>query len=228
MSWPAAIGILVTVGALLSLLSWRLEGLRAYRAFRYGGLALFFILLVPFLAAVSRASGPEMIIIVVACPLVGLAWAAFFAFLVVETISGLTRSALGLDQIRVPPAFSLADAAIARRDYADAERLLRELVETHPDEPEPPRRLGELLLILNRPTEAMACFREAERRDTDPSGKMTARFAVAEILADRLKDPPAAIRCLEEFLEQHADQAQSEYVEERIRRLRARLNPTQR
>lgn len=126
--------------------------------------------------------------------------------------------------MRVPPAFSLADAAIARRDYAEAERILRGLVEAHPDEPEPPRRLAELLLRLDRPTDAIPFFREAERRDADPAGKMTARFAVAEILADRLEDPPAAIACLEEFLAEHGEEVRREYVEERLRQLRARLD----
>jgi tetratricopeptide (TPR) repeat protein len=135
----------------------------------------------------------------------------------------MARSALSLDDIKVPPAYSQAEAAASRKDFEEALRLYRKAAEEYPDEPEPCRRIAELYLTMGRPDDAVRAFRETEERQPDPRDKLLTVFAIVETLADVKKDLPGAIEILERFLTQYPDVKGREYAEGRIRLLRSRL-----
>ncbi len=44
-------------------------------------------------------------------------WMLFFATMVAGTVANVVRNVISLDAIRIPPPFSLVDAAIAQKNY---------------------------------------------------------------------------------------------------------------
>ena len=207
MGYFGALAIQFVVGAGFSLATFRDENLRKNRIMHFSGLAIF-IFLGSFAGSKMEVGSPlDAFIAVPALGLASAPWSLFFAYWVVEFIVDLARSAVGLKNLRVAPGYSQAEAALKRRDFDEAERFYRKLIDDFPDEPEPCRRLGELLLSRSRPTEAITCLKEAEKREPDPGMKIMHCFSVADILADHLGDVHEAITVIEKFAAQHPDSA---------------------
>jgi len=223
MSFLTSIGIMIVLGIGFSVVSFGSENIRKSRIFHLAGLAVFIGMLAYTCAQISISSQAGAFITVLALAVTGVTWGMFFAYWGAELVSSLARSAIGLNDIRVPPAYGPAEGALARRDYEEAERLFRELIDEYPDEAQPCSRLGELLLSRDRLEEALACFKEAENREPDVGVKLIHRFSVADILADRLNDPQGAIAMLQEFADSCPEGEAREYAEERVNVLRARL-----
>ena len=230
MSFGLCTGLLALAGIAFSAVALVWEELRKKQVFRYGGIAAYFALLfyaTGKLALHHQGVGgfrPDVAFRVVIPLLVASSvWAPFVACLFTDSLTGLVRGALGLDAMRVAPPCSKAEAAVARREFAEAERLYRELTAEYPDEAKPWRGLAELMLLTNRPTEAMACFQQAEERARDVGAKMGDCFAAADIMAERLRDLPAAIRMIERFAAGRPGDRAAGYCEERVATMRKRL-----
>lgn len=222
MGYYAALGILFVAGIGFSLAAFLAENLRKNRVLHFVGLGAF-VFLVAFASARMTISSPMSALFAIPALVVGAApWSFFFAYWAVEFVVDLARSAVGLKDLRVPPGYSPAEAALARRDFAEAERLYRELVDGFPDEAEPCRRLGEVLLSRGRTEEAIVCFREAEKREPDPGMKIMHRFSVAEILADHLGDAQGAVATLEEFAAAYPAGPAHDCAEERLAMMRGK------
>lgn len=232
MNFLVAVGLTAAVGLMMSFLAWRVEGWREKAWFRLGGLVLFVIMLMLVGSSVARDFGGAeggmgagmgaAFMIVLPSVVAAMCWAVFLACAAMETITDLVRSLVGLKQLKLKAPVSLAESARSRRDYDEAERLYVEAIEQFPEEAGPCRALAEMLEEINRPTDAMRYFREAERREEDLSAKLIDRFAAAEIMADRLSNPAGATGMVEEFLEAHPQERLREYAEPRLQMWRAR------
>ena len=223
MSFITSIGIMIVLGIGFSVVSFGSENIRKSRIFHFAGLAIFIAMLAYACSRISISSQAGAFVTILALAVTGIVWGPFFAYWGAEFISSVARSAIGLNDIRVPPAYGPAEGALARRDYEEAERLFRELIDEYPDEAQPCSRLGELLLSRNRLQEALACFKEAENREPDVGVKLIHRLSAADILADCLNDPQGAISMLQEFADSCPEGEAREYAEERIKVLRARV-----
>ena len=215
--------LIATAGAVCSYIAWRFEHISRSAWFRWGGLALWILLLVLMWSQVRMRSPAEGVFTVVTISVVCMFWCPFMAFFLLNTLVSLVRSALSLDDIRIPPIYSMAEAAVARKELEEALRLYRRTALDHPDDPEPCRRMAEVFLKLERPDDAIRAFREAQEREPESEHKLLLTFAITETLADSKNDPSAATRVLEEFLKRHPDVKGRPYAEERIRALRERL-----
>jgi len=228
------LGFIVTLvliacsGAACSYLAWRVEHISRSRWFQWGGLALWVLLLILMQSQIEVRSAAEGVFTLVAIPVACIFWAPFVAFVVVHTLSRMVRALLSLDHIRVRPGYSEAEAAAARGDLERAMALYRRGAQAHPEDPEPHRRIADLYLRLGRPDDAIRAFRQAQDREPDPNDQLLIVFAIAEILADGKDDPAAALRVLEEFLDQYPQVRGRAFAEERIRALRSRLGAPER
>ncbi len=223
MGFFISLAIVALVGAIFSYVAWRVEQASSSPLFQWGGVGLWGVLLViPWLQADIRTEA-DVFITVLGVAVSTLSWGPFIAHFVANRIFRLVRCLLSLDQIKVRPSYSLAEAATARKDLDKALHLYRRGAVAHPDDPEPHRRIAELFLKLHRPDDAIRAFREAQKREPDPEEQVLIVFAIAETVADSKSDPAAALRVLERFLEQHPGVKGKPYAEERIDILRRRL-----
>lgn len=193
------------------------------RLFRWGTVALYVALVVLMRSQVSIQCRADAFVTVFGIVVASIFWAPCLAACVVQIIAGLTRAALSLDDIIVPPAYSKAEGAAVHGKLEEAIRLYRQAAEENPEEPEPFRRMAELHLKLQRADEAIQAFREAERREQDIGNKLLLVFAISEALADLKADIPAAIETIEQFVTQYPNLAGRSYTEQRIEALRERL-----
>lgn len=223
MGYFGALAILFVTGCGFSLATFRDENLRKNRIMHFTGLALFLCLGSFAGSKMEIRSLPDAVIAVPALALASVPWSLFFAYWVVEFVVNLARSAVGLNNLRIAPGYSPAEAALIRKDFDEAERLYRKLIDDFPDKPEPCRRLAELLLSRNRQAEAITCFQEAEKREPDPGIKIMHCFSVADILADHIGDMRGAIAVIEKFAAQYPDSSIHDYAKERIAAMRAKL-----
>lgn len=214
--------LVAITGLISSYIAWRIEGMSRALWFRWGGLALFVGLVVLLRYEIRNSSPVEMLPLVVIAAVTCLCWAPFIAFFFTHALVGLARSAVSLDDIKVPPGYSQAEAAAAQNDYRKALRLYHQVALEHPEEPEPHRRMGELFLLLNLPDDAIASFQDAQNRHQDACDQLPVVFRISEILADHKKDVRGAIQVIEDFLSQHPEVEGRAFAEERLRKLRAR------
>lgn len=219
MSFGSALLLVVFSGVVMSFIALRREFITRTPWFRWGGVALFVVVLVILRKSIVELQWTHVLMIAGVC----LFWTPFFVMVLWYTVLGLTRSALSLDNVVVRPTYSLAEAAEAKRELTEAIRLYREAAAEYPQESEPYRRMGEIFLRLDQPGDALRAFREASDRQADPEQKMILVFAMAEVLADRRQDVPGALAVLEGFRERHPDAPGGEFLAERIERLKERI-----
>ncbi len=228
MFFGVSVGLMFILGILFSLAAWRHENLRENRIFRCVGTASFFAALALCTVGIHRMLGTasgfgEAFVVVILLAVGCIVWAWFGAYAISEELSLMARKAIGIENQRVPPPCSLAEAAVARREYKKAEELYREVIAEYPDEPKPCRDLAEMMLRTDRPTEAMHWFEQAERRESDMGIKMMDRFAAADVMSDRLGDIPGAIAMIERFMAEHPTEKTRDYGVQRIQALRCRF-----
>jgi len=219
MKFAFVILLIAAAGATASYVAWRLEWIARKPLFRWSGLGLFVVLLVVMRLSMRELRPSDVLLIVMGC----IWWAPFLVLFAAEVIAGATRKALSLDDMRVPPAYSLAEAAAAQKDYDQALRLYHEIAVQHPDEPETYTRMAEIFLKLNLPEDAISCFRDAMAHEQIPANKLLLVFAIAETLVERKKDVPSAIREIAIFLKEHPEVEGRQYAEARIDRMVAQL-----
>jgi hypothetical protein len=198
--------LIACAGALCSYLAWRSEIISASPSFQWGGLALCIVLLIVMRLSVRIRSPGEGVFTAVSIPVAVLFWTPFLAYFLANRVFRTVRALLSLDQIKVRPGYSHAEAAVARNELVKALRLYRTGALEH-----------------HQPDDAIRAFREAQDRQPDPENKLLLAFAIAETLADAKGAPAAAMRVLEDFLKEHPAVDGKQYAEERIAGLRSRL-----
>jgi hypothetical protein len=218
-------------GATASFLAVRNEDLSRKRWFRVTGLAVFVLLLIltwhsikPSMEQGGRQSAMDFIVAMGAVMVVCLCWAMFFVTSIGGTLANITRGMLSLDDIRIPPPYSLVDAAISKRDYPTALDRLLEVIRDYPEESGALRRLGDLYLLMDRPDDALASYRRAMEVEPDPGQKLLYIFNASEVLADLRHDPVAALTEIERFLASYPEVKGRVFAEERMTRLRRRIS----
>jgi tetratricopeptide (TPR) repeat protein len=219
MMFTISLWLIAITGLIGSYLAWRIEWISQARWFRWGGLALFNALLVLMRLGMQSLHPYDVIFIVLAC----IWWAPFIAFFILHALVGLARSAVSLDNIRVAPSYSQAEAATVQKDFKKAILLYWRAAMEYPEEPEPCRRMGELFLELKMPGDAITSFQEAQRRQKDTDDQLPIVFRISETLADDKGDVQAAIKVIADFVSQHPEVKGWEYADERLRKLRARM-----
>lgn len=230
MSTEVYAALLCAAGIAASYIAHRSENIAGSKWFRYAGIALFIFLLSLMwksLAPQMSKGGPGavaefgmgMLFVILAA----LCWSLFFATFVSGTISSFVRGLVSLDAIRNPPPLSLVDAAIKRRDYAEALQKVQEVIVDYPEEPQPLRKMAEVCLLMDRPDEAVQSYRRAAAVEQDLSQKLVDIFNASDILADKCHRVPAALDEIESFIQMNPEVKGRDFAETRMAKLRAQI-----
>lgn len=149
----------------------------------------FFGLLYP----VAQAVGPLLVLPVAFAGFV--LGVPFLVFLVGEWFDGAARSLRGVSSMKVRPTYDLAEKAEREARVDDALDLYREQGALHAADPEPRRRIGELLLSKGERAAAIDAFRAALALIEEPEPYATLAFRIAD-----LEGPEEARRLLEDVV----------------------------
>jgi tetratricopeptide (TPR) repeat protein len=231
MSTDAYVVLACVTGAVASFLAVRVENLSRKRWFQIGGLAVFLALTMltwrSTRSSMNRGgqqAATDFIVTMISMMAVGLFWVLFLLHSLGGIVANTVRSLLSLDDLYVPPPYSLVDAAIAKRDYPTALQRLLEVVRDYPEEPVPLRRLGDLYLLMGRADEAVEAYRRAVVVEPDSEQKLLYVFSASEVLADVRNDPVSALTEIERFLAGFPQVKGREFADERMMRLRERIS----
>lgn len=150
-------------------------------------------------------------------------WSGFMALALGGNLKFLVSWALSDDQLTVRPAYSIAEAAEARGEYAAAVAAYEKLADANPADPEPRRRMAEALLKAGRPRDAVEVLRQAMRIEDKPGEQFLIALRLSEVLADDCADVREAVTMLEAHLERHPDAHGAAFARQRIARLKANI-----
>jgi tetratricopeptide (TPR) repeat protein len=137
----------------------------------------FFGLLYP----VAQAVGPLLIMPVA---FAGFALGVpFLTFLIGDWFDAAARAVTGVGSMKLRPTWDAAEKAEREGRLDDALALYREAASLHPGDPEPPRRVGELLLSKGEVPAALEAFAAALAGIAEPEPYATLAFRVADLEA---------------------------------------------
>jgi len=148
----------------------------------------------------------------------------FLAHVIRRVLIRAAEEIVSLDRVEVMPSASRAAAAERRGDFAEAERLYREVIRRTPGDPGPRRQLAELLARLGRSDEAIEEYRRLMHVVRTPADKYLVAFDIADIIANQKKDVWGAIEELEHILREFPESTSAAFARERIAILRSRLD----
>lgn len=211
-------------GAAFGLIGWLLPFLLERRLFRwagYAGLLASWVLM-------ARTAGGEMtdqlavFRVMFFIVLGSLPWSGFVVLALGTNLNFLVSWAMSDDRLKVPPSYSMAEAAEARGELPQAIAAYAKIADENPADPEPKRRMAETLLKAGKPREAADTLRQALRIEDKPVEKFLLVLRMSEVLAEDCGDLRAAIGLLEGHLERHPDAHGADFARERIQRLKKR------
>ena len=209
--------IIGITGAIASGCAWRVEAMARSRAFRWGGCALFAVLLLLLRYLAKTRVQVEALPVIAAC----IWWLPFSAWVAFQNLGRRTPKLV--DGVKISSSFREAEAAAKRKDYEAATLLYHRAAAEYPDDPEPRRCMAELFLQAGLPDDAIVSFRDALKLQRDPADKLLLVFAIAETLVECKKDEPAAIQVIGDFLAKYPDVAGRPFAEARLQKMRALL-----
>ena len=175
--WAAFAVAFLAYAGLLSLAARRNAAVLGSTPVQVLSIVVFFGLLYP----VAQAVGPLLVIpLAFAGLLLGF---PYLWFLIGEWFDTAARSASGVESMKVLPTYDLAEKAEREGRLDDALALYREKASLHPAEPEPRRRIGELLLSKGEIPAALDAFNAALAGIAEPEPYSTLAFRVADLEA---------------------------------------------
>jgi len=162
------------------------------------------------------AGYPWLLAFVLVGVVAGISHGMFVAGMISNTVAAIAVWFTGERNLTVRPTFDRADAAAARRDFPEAERLYAEAIEAHPDDPAPLLRLADLHLKQNRLPEAATHLRQAASLAAEAEQEATTVFRLAELLAHRMGKTDEARAALEALVAKRPNTKYAEFARERI------------
>ncbi len=171
-------------------------------------------------------AGAPAVIFAVPVLLVGMGLAyRFITFLIGDWFETVHRVATGLDRMRVPKTYDLAEKAEREQDLETAIRLYREEGGRDVADPEPWRRIGEIEVRRGRAEEAAPAFRRALIGLREPEARVTTSFRLADILG-RLGRNEEARGVVEGVVREFQGTRFEDFAKERLKILAAPVDKT--
>jgi len=218
---------MAAAGALFSFVTWLKPERVDTPLFRWLGLCGMAAGWASIGAAIRAEAGPagggNTFAMLVGMGLSSAPWAFFIAALIPSVLGRIATSAMSDGRLQLRPAYDKAEAAEARRDFAAAETLYRDIAAQRPDDPEPLRRLAELLVKRGDPRAAANAMQQAIRIEENPNEKFLLSIRLSEIFADDARDPASAAKVLSDLIAALPDNPGVRFAQERLKLLRQRM-----
>ena len=218
--------ITVCVGGSFSAAVWRWPQLMKSRLFRALGFALIpagWCLMASGSLGSSVSPDPQSLALALLLGGVcSLSWIVFILHAMRHGVGRAAAWAMSDDRLVLRPAYSKAEAAETRREFADAEAAYRELILEHPADPEPRRRLAELSVKQGNVDVAVEAMTAAVALTRDVGDKFLLAIRLSELQADLAHDPGGAIATLEILVKANPVHRAAEFARKRIALLRSR------
>jgi len=176
----------------------------------------------PLAAAGDQGSIGGLMLILFVMGFASSPWAIFVIAFLRWAVDRGAVSLMSDNRLKIRPAYDKAEAAEARHDFTSAEALYRDLATQHPDEPEPLRRLAELLVKRGDPRSSVEPMERAIRIEENPNEKFLLSIRLSEILADDAHDAASAAKVLADLIAAFPDNPGVRFAQERLRLLRQR------
>lgn len=218
--------LLVMYGALASVLLARLEWLRNWKPAHVIHLAVFVMLTVFYFRSSDLAPGGfglgaaiSLAVVFLSYAIACAANAVAFACIVSHYFVGFGEWVMGYGDILRIKTYDRAEGAEARRDFEGAAELYREKIEEDPEDPEARRRLGEVLLKLDRAEEAEREFRGALEAAEELEMHSAIAFRLAEVLDETLGRPDEAAEMYRNIVDTHPESQHATFAKSRLRHM---------
>ena len=227
MGFFEACAITLCLGACFSIAVWRSPGLMGLPLFRATGYFLFVTGWgIATSGALHSSASMDFAGVIVALMIGGgcsLTWVVFMLHALRRGVGNAAAWAMSDDNLAPMPAYSMAEAAETRREFAAAEAAYRELAVEHPADPEPRRRLAEVAAKQENATLAVESMADALALARSVEDKCLLALRLSELQADMAHDPEAAVATLECVIKAHPTHRASEFARQRLDLLRQRL-----
>jgi tetratricopeptide (TPR) repeat protein len=191
------LGIVFITGCIFSYLRWN-ESLSESKLFYLGGLGVSFV---EIAWAVSiTPDGATLIFTVLPLVVCMFSWVFFYHGLMIFVIFGVVKEIMGDGRLGEHISFDKAEAAVKKRNYAQAEELFIEAVQRFQTRAEPRIKLAEFYADRGRHEDAAAQIETALNFVKDMEARARFTFRLAEMLqkSGKMEEARAALKTFQE------------------------------
>lgn len=200
-----------------------LKRCRWFQGLAIAGIVLFDGMAIKaFFSDMSKASA---FMILPVCGVLGMTLLPFILFMVGEGFDAVRKSAMSEDNLKVERTYDQVEAAIKQRDFARAETLLREAIEEDPGEPEPHRRVADVLLAKGDLAGCVRELKQAAALSKEAEAKSVTMFRIADLLLEKGNDPAGAEAAVKAVLYEFPGTKYVDMAQTRLDRMAQRARP---
>lgn len=203
-------------GVLLKRCRW-FQGLAILGIVLFDGMAIK-----AFFSDMNKASA---FMILPVCGVLGMTLLPFILFMVGEGFDAARKSAMSEDNLKVEKTYDQVEAAIKQKDFVRAETLLREAIEEDPGEPEPHRRVADVLLAKGDLAGCVRELKQAAALSKEAEAKAVTMFRIADLLLEKGNDPAGAEAAVKAVLYEFPGTKYVQMAQTRLDRMAQRARP---